>query len=265
MGILGRGTPAAMVSQLEQVSKAYAAADPSHPVQPALELVTVVAQASAGPNGWYSAMMSTSTIQQELALANAHHFLLILDVQIGHGSVKHYVKALEPFLKQPNVELALDPEFDMAPGNIPGKEFGRMYAQSINWAADYLSHLAVRQNEAQKILIVHQFRKSMLPDWYNIRTAPRVALVKDMDGFGGQQIKQSEYQYYIGTQATPCFWHASVAPQIAHYNLGAYHLLMEVRHPVCGAIKLFYRQDTHLFTPKQVVQLDPSPMIVIYQ
>jgi hypothetical protein len=34
--------------------------------------------------------------------------------------------------------------------------------------------------------------------------------------------------------------------------------------PFAG-FKLFYRQDTNLFEPAEVMQLDPIPSVVIYQ
>lgn len=233
-----------MIASLKKQAAAYALADPSHPVWPALELVTVVAQRSPGPSGYYSHVMPDKVIQEELNLANQNHFLLILDVQVGRASVKHWVEYLRPYLVKPNVELAIDPEFDMAPGDIPGVNYGRTYASSINWAAQYLSQIAKRYHQSQKVLIVHQFYRSALPDWQKIHTAPQVALVKDEDAFGGVGDKVSRYKLYIGKDKTPCLVGQS---------------------GVCGGFKLFYLQDHPLLTPKQVIALKPSPIVVIYQ
>ncbi len=236
MGVLGQGTPAAMLRALRTQAQAYQALDPSHPVVEALELVATVAQGSPGPHQLYRLRMPFSVIRSELALARSAHALLILDVQVGHSTVRREVNHLLPFLKLPDVELALDPEFDMPPGDVPGQEFGTMRTRDINWAIRKLHDLVYRYHLPQKILIVHQFLASMVPNWKGITPMPGVAFVKDMDGFGGQALKIHNYHLFV------------------------------TREPVqYGGIKLFYTQDTPLLTPAQVLALRPSPLVVIYQ
>lgn len=48
LGVLGQGSPSAMLDRLQRQANAYAAADPGRPVQPALELITPTAQGSPG-------------------------------------------------------------------------------------------------------------------------------------------------------------------------------------------------------------------------
>lgn len=236
MGILGQGSSASMISELKAQAAAYAKADPTHPVVPALELVAVVAQGHPGAHDHYRLRMPYSLIQSELKLARENHFLLILDVQVGHSTVQSEVRYLEPFLKLPDVELALDPEFDMPVGDIPGQEFGTMRARDINWAIDYLHHLVDQYALPQKILIVHQFIASMIPHWFDIQKQKHVAVVIDMDGFGGWPLKTHNYNLFITDQPVEY-----------------------------GGIKLFYTQDTPLATPQMVLKLKPAPLVVIYQ
>jgi hypothetical protein len=266
MGVLGSASPQVVIARLRQQEAAYVAADPTHPTIGALELVAVVAQGSPGPNGYYSLRMPYSLISQELQIARENHLLLILDVQIGHATVQSEVQYLAPYLKQPDVELALDPEFAMKPGDIPGKQFGSMPTPPINWALSYLQGLVQQYHLPQKILILHQFIESMVPDWQGIKEQPNVVLVRDMDGFGGQQIKIANYEQFIHQEAIP--YTAPIQPLpgqttgvldaavVHHYQNSSF---------VAGGIKLFYTQDKPLMTPQQVLQLNPPPLVVIYQ
>jgi hypothetical protein len=238
MGVLGQGSPQQMLARLAQQAKAYQVLDPSHPVVKALELVATVAQGSPGANGTYNLRMPPSLIESELKLARSAHALLILDVQVGHSPVATEVNYLKPFLRQPDVELALDPEFDMnqIQGGIPGKEFGKMSAIAINGAIRVLHQLVVQDHLPPKVLIVHQFRPEMVQHWKDIKPLPGVSFIMDTDGFGTPAMKIANYHAYITDQ------------------------------PIgYGGIKLFYTQDTPLMSPAQVLALKPPPLLVIYQ
>lgn len=278
MGILGEMPQSKMIDQLKAQAKVYAQIDPSHPVVLALEMVAVVASGDPGANGAYSTQMPYAVIQKELDLARSIGALLILDVQIGHASVQSEVQYLAPFLSQPDVELALDPEFSMPPGDVPGQEFGTMNASAINWASAYLNSLVITDRLPQKVLIVHQFIQSMIPNWNQIVPRPYVALVKDMDGFGGQQIKIANYEYFVKQEAVSCTSgqeatisiNANMVNGLFEVN-NATMLLLEADLSItntqpCGGFKVFYRQDRPPMTPWQVLtMLSPPPLVIIYQ
>ncbi|HVB11385.1 MAG TPA: hypothetical protein VNM16_13600 [Bacillota bacterium] len=237
MGILGVGTTDQMLAKLQEQTDAYRSLT-TLPVQPALDLVATVAQGSPQPDGTYRLRMPASLLDSEAAIAESNHMPLFLDVQVAHSTVQAEVKALAPYLQRPYVELGLDPEFDMLPGEMPGKYFGTMSATDINWTINYLSQMVSDYHLPQKVLIVHQFTATMLPTWADIKGAPGVALVLDMDGFGGQGIKTANYGLFVRDQ--------NVAGRF-------------------GGIKLFYTQDNPLFTPAEVMQLQPTPSLVMYQ
>ncbi len=239
MGVLGQYPPAVMLARLRTQAAAYAALDPGRPVVPALELVADVAQAAPGPSGLYRMRMPYALITRELALARQAHALLILDLQVGRSSVAAELPYFAPFLAQPDVELALDPEFAMPPGEVPGKWIGTLPAAQINWAVNDLAALVVRYHLPEKILIVHQFTPGMVPNWRGIRVRPGVQFVFDTDGYGGQAKKEHNYRAFITDQPVP-----------------------PVRY---GGIKLFYRYDTPLMTPSTVLTLRPAPSLIIYQ
>ncbi len=239
MGVLGVYPPAALIAHLQAQAAAYARVDPKLPVVPALDMVATVAQGSPGVGGKYRLRMTYALAAQELALARRNHMLLILDLQVGQSSVQSEVRYWKPFLEQPDVELALDPEFDMPPGKVPGQWVGTMHASAVNWALHYLSQMVRSRGLPAKIVEVYEFRSDMLPHWYRIHPQPGTQVVFNTDGFGGQALKIHNYHAFITRQP-----------------------LKPVRY---GGIKLFYHNDVPLLQPSQVVALKPPPLVVTYQ
>jgi hypothetical protein len=234
MGILGALSPAQLVSALQARAAQYQAIG-GKPVRPVIHMVVTVAQGSAGADGLYRARMPASVIEQYAQLAATNDMLLFADVQVGRSTVADEVAAIQAFLEQPQVHLALDPEFDMWGDQVPGSELGHMTAEEINGALRVLADIAVRTGQP-KILVVHQFRASMLPDKDAIGRAPGVDLAIIMDGFGSQEVKIQNYNAYVRDSSFPF-----------------------------GGIKLFFDYDARLLTPAETLALTPSPDIVIYQ
>jgi hypothetical protein len=124
----------------------------------------------------------------------------------------------------------------MGEGQRPGRELGHMHASDINTALDFLEGVRALRNLPPKVLIVHQFTLAMLPDKDKILACRGIDLVLDMDGFGSQALKRASYHAVMRQFALPF-----------------------------AGFKLFYQQDTNLFTPAAVMQLAPVPSVVIYQ
>jgi hypothetical protein len=236
MGILGETDPATMVEKLKQQTAAFTAADPSRPAICTIELIASVAQGSPGPEGLWLLRTSPKDIEKYAQLAEQNGCLLMLDIQMGYDTVANDVQAILPFLKRPYVHLAIDPEFHVKPGQVPGEHYGSVTAAEVLGAAKTLSTLVQENNIPDKILVIHQFRDNMLPDKGNIKPVPNVDMVVMMDGWGSPASKVNNYTAFV------------------HDELIQY-----------GGVKLFYRQDDPLMTPQEVLQLDPSPMVIIYQ
>jgi hypothetical protein len=236
MGILGEVPPDQMIGKLHQQAAAYAAADGSRSVIPALELVTPAAQRWAGDDGRYRARMKPDLIEQVAGWAEANKALLILDVQIGQSNVPEEVEVLMPYLRRPYVHLALDPEFAMPTGRVPGDVVGTLDAAAVDGVVRTLSQLVAAEHLPPKVLIVHRFTDSMLTNSWEIARDPNVQVIVTMDGFGSPALKQAQYRSYVRDQAVGF-----------------------------SGIKLFYHHDQPLLTPAQVLGLDPHPDLVIYQ
>lgn len=241
MGVLGEYPPDQMMAMLASTTAEWAAADPSTPVIPALDYIAVTAQGSPGPDGKYRDRMPASQIEKAISLMNSVNGLVFLDVQVGWSNVQTEVPLLAPYLKLPNVELSLDPEFDMEPGVVPDTEIGTMSASDINWAANYLANLVTQNNLPPKILVVHRFTLDMVTNYQEITPLPQVQVVIDMDGWGSQAKKINTYER------------------------------VEAAEPVqFTGFKLFFKNDllppsTGMLTPQQILQLSPQPSYIQYQ
>jgi LysM repeat protein len=235
MGILGELSKEELVARLRELAAEYEQIG-GQPVKPAIHMVATVAQDSPGDDGMWRVRMPAELIQEYADLAAANDMLFFVDIQIGHSDWPAEIEAMRPFLSQPHVHLAMDPEFDMDPGQAPGEYIGSTKAADVNHAIRYLAGLSRERNLPPKILILHQFRDFMLPDKEQIQDDPRVDVVIDMDGFGVPQDK-----------------------------LDVYRILVRDQPVEFAGIKLFYRQDPDLLSPQQVIDLNPPPALIIYQ
>lgn len=241
MGILGADPPEKVLALLKTQADAWARAAPETPVTPALDYIAVAAQNNPGRDHMYRLRMPASQIEKALGMADQIHGLLILDVQPGWSTVQIEVPLLAPYLKLPNVELALDPEFNLPPGGKrPGLKRGTMSAADINFAARFLARLVEQYHLPPKILVVHRFTQRMVSDYRSIRPLPQVQIVMDMDGFGSPSLKIGTYRSFIASQPVQF-----------------------------TGFKLFYYNDVHyghrLMTPRQVLALSPRPIYIVYQ
>ena len=235
MGILGRLEGNALAEGLKRQAAGYAAAT-RKAVLPAYELVAIVAQPLPGRDGRYRRRESRYVIDRMLRAARAAGFKLILDVQTGRSTVLDELSYLAPYLQEPDVYLALDPEFSMGTDGVPGKRIGVMRADEVNDAIGVLEYLQARHQLPPKVLIVHQFTTGMLPDKDRIWTSAAVDIVLAADGFGSPALKRHTY--------------ATVLRQ---------------RSLAFSGFKLFYIQDSDLLQPSQVLELTPPPAVIIYQ
>lgn len=234
MGVLGRHEGADLAAGLRKQAAAYAKLT-AKKVLPAYHLVAVIAQPAPGRDGMSRRRETHAMIDGLLQQARANGFKLILDIQTGHSTVTAEMAHLRRFLEDPDVYLALDPEFSMQAGVAPGRRIGRMTADEVNAAIDGLAAIVRDRQLPPKVLIVHQFTMNMLADKQKIRDSPLVDVVLDVDGFGDRPLKRAMYHTII-------------------------------RRPLeYPGIKLFYREDTNLLAEEDVMKLKPEPAVVIYQ
>ena len=240
MGVLGEYEPQEMLRRLDREVEKWRNADPATPVQPALHLIAVVAQGDAGPSGKYRTIMRDTLIEMVHGWAKSRNAILFIDIQTGHSDIRQLLPKFDHFLSQPDIHLAIDPEFMMKSGHKPGAKIGTMDAADINYASEHLAELVREHNLPAKLLVIHRFTRGMVTNSKNVKLRPEVQIVIDMDGWGAPWLKRDSYKDYI------------------------------VREPVqYTGFKLFYHNDTKkgdpLLTPEEVLKLRPAPLYIQYQ
>lgn len=233
LGVLGQGTPDQAAQNLLAAARPFST--PTRPVLPAFELITVVAQAHPGPAGDYAAQTAPADVQRYLTAVRKIHGLLILDIQPGRADFLAKVKLYEKFLEQPDVGLALDPEWHMGPGQVPGQVIGSATAAEINAVSAYLAQIVASHQLPQKLFVIHQFTYDMVVNKPQVLARPGLATVFHIDGFGSRPAKLQKY--------------------------GVLHVVP----PFYNGFKLFYRQDINRFSPQEAIALTPSPDLFSYQ
>ena len=240
MGILGEFPVPEVLARLASTTAMWAAADTSTPVLPALDYIAVAAQSSAGPDGMYRLRMPTSQIEKAIGMANQINGLVFLDIQIGLSSVETEVPLLAQYLKLPNVELSIDPEFAMHNGARPGTVIGSLDAADINFATQFLANIVRENNLPPKILVIHRFTQPMVTNYKKIMPPGEVQILMDMDGFGTPSNKLSTYADFIAAEPVQF-----------------------------TGFKLFYKNDVsvggRLMTPPELLRLTPRPSYIQYQ
>jgi hypothetical protein len=240
LGVLGIGTPEEAARKLLAQARLYNR--PGRPVQPAFELIATIAHAAPGKDGLHRERQTDAVIRRYLRTARQAKALMILDIQPGQADLFDEVTALEPYLRLPDVGLALDPEWSLPEGVVPGQAIGSTDATTVNQVSEYLARIVRIHDLPQKLLLVHQFTEGMVTNDKAIVARPEIALVSNIDGFGTPEVKIGVYK-----QLTT----ALTAPGIdAGQHIG---------------VKLFFHEDERLLSPKSVLSLQPRPDVVVYE
>jgi hypothetical protein len=233
LGALGIGTPKGAARRLAREARRYRRNDRAE--LPALELITVIANADPGDDGMYRARQSDSVIRRYLRAARAAKALLLLDIQPGRSDFFTETTRLEKWLKQPDVGLALDPEWRVNEGQVPGQVIGQVDSREVNATSAWLAKLVADNDLPEKLFVIHQFTDDMV-DHTKVKQREGLAMVLNVDGFGGQEVKIAKYRDF--TREAKDFHHG---------------------------FKLFYEEDTDLMSPRQVLRMKPRPELVVYE
>jgi hypothetical protein len=237
-GRLGVGKLDDRVKEIEKLARGYRAGREPLPV---LELIAVVVQQYPGGDGKYRVRMADDVIRTYLAAARRHRALLLLNVQPGRARFADEVRALARWLREPDVGVALDPEWAVGPGQTPGRVFGSTTGAVIDEVSAYLDGVVRANALPQKVLVVHQLNPRIVRGFEQVRRRDGVAVIKSVDGIGSPGAKVSTWRRLV----------KGLPPAV---------------HP---GFKLFFDEDTEgglkLMTPQQVLALRPQPEYVLYE
>jgi hypothetical protein len=237
LGVLGAQDLPAAIARARRVARLYRRLS-SVPVIPALEIIATVAEAHPGPDGSYSDESPLSLLRPWVNRATAAGMYVVLDLQAGRDSLLGQAKRYEPLLRRPNVGLALDPEWKLGPQQRPLRQIGSISAGQINSVSRWLATLTARDHLPQKLLVLHQFRLSMITGEQRLDTRHGdLAIVIHMDGQGTPRDKQQTWQAIT-----------AAAPPNVFFGW-----------------KNFYTKDHPMLSPRQTMARTPEPVMISYQ
>jgi hypothetical protein len=213
----------------------------SRKILPVFELIAVVVQGFPGPDGKYRHRVDDSVVDDYLRAARASKAILLLNIQPGQSDFLTELKTFDRYLHEPDVGVALDPEWAMKPKQRPGQFFGQTTSQMINDVAAYLSAVVQQDDLPEKALVYHEVVRTVVKDERDVKPHPGVAIIKSVDGLGRVGAKMATYANLVETTAPG----------------------------VHAGFKLFFDEDTRngsrIMTPKEVLKLSPQPEYVMYE
>ncbi len=237
MGILGLYQKEKIAEMLKEMAAQYDQVNGKDGVIPAFYII----YGTCWPGGEIG-YLDDKILLDYIRFAQSMGMLVFIDHQIGKYSLRAAMDKILPFLRYPNVHLAIDPEWRTL---SPMKEIGSITASELNDAQNYMDEY-IRANDIPgiRMLVVHQFADKMIQSREEVIShRDRVILIHTADGFGAPRLKKATYQR----------------------NADAENM------PVKG-FKLFFKSDfalagfdMPLMSPSEVMQLDPRPSLIIYQ
>jgi len=237
MGILGRYSKEVLNEMLKDLADEYRTASGGRGIRKAFYIIF----GTVWPGGEIG-ILEDSLLRDYIEYAQKNDILVFIDHQIGRFTPADSIKKMLPWLRYPNVHLALDPEWRTTK---PMQEIGTVTADELNEVQRIIENYMIEnQIPGERLLVIHQFFWCMISNRQMVNSGfSRVRLVHCADGFGSPPMKKASYAF--NAQA--------------------------VNMPVKG-FKLFYNFDipgagfdSPLLSPKEVFELNPRPYIVMYQ
>lgn len=208
-------------------------------VIPGVEIIATIASAGPGDDGNYSEEKPIAALLPLVQAASDAGMAVVLDLQPGRTDFLTQAKLYEELLLMPNVGLALDPEWRLAPDQVHLRQIGSVGIDEVNAVAAYLAQLVRDHHLPQKMLVLHQFSLRMIAERERLDLGhDELAMVIHVDGQGSQGAK-------VGT------WNAirAGAPEGLHWGW-----------------KNFYDEDTPaMLDPAGTYRIAPTPDLVTYQ
>ncbi len=237
LGALGQQDLQASIARAKALAAQYSALT-TVPVVPGFEIIATVASASPGPGDTYSQVFSVAALQPWVAAATKAGLYVTLDLQPGRASFLAQAKLYQSLLELPNVGLALDPEWQLQPGQLPLQQIGSVSIAEVNSVASWLASLTATYHLPQKLLELHEFRLSMIQNVWQLDTGyDNLAIVINMDGQGSPSAKLQTWQAVVAG-----------APKGVFFGW-----------------KDFYVEDRPMLGPAQTIDHDPTPVVISYQ
>jgi hypothetical protein len=235
LGGLGEQPLDKAIIRARELADLYSSDDST--VVPAFEIITTTATSSAGEDGDYSAELTVEELRPWVEAAAEAGYYVVLDLQPGRTDFLTQAKRYEELLRLPHVGLALDPEWRLGRNAFHLRQIGSVTGKEVNTVVRWLADLVRSEHLPQKLLLLHQFKLSMITERRAIESPPELAVVIQMDGQGA-----------LGTKYDT--WNALLEADDGEWLWGW---------------KNFFDEDSPTPSPKQVFDLEPDPVFVSYQ
>ena len=237
MGILGQYSLAEIEPVMNEFVRAYDEANGVRGIIPALYII----YGTVWPEGEIG-LTRDDVLREYVEFAQERGWYVFIDHQIGRYSVEKAVQTLLPWLKYPNVHLALDPEWRT---DKPMQEIGSVTGEELNMAQQMIQDYIVENNlPGRRMLVFHQFKPKMIANRSVVRSDfERVKLIHCADGFGNPAQKISAYRFNALADNIP---------------LKSFKLFLKPTIEKAG-------WDQPLMSPEDVLSLDPRPYLIMYQ
>jgi hypothetical protein len=235
--VLGEQDLPGSIVRAQQLAAQYQALS-AEPVVPAFEIIATIASRGPGPDGNYSDEIAPESLLPWVQAARDAGVYVVLDLQPGRTDFLTQAQQYASLLAEPNVGLALDPEWRLGPTQVHLRQIGSVGIDEVNAVAAWLADFTRERALPQKLFVLHQFTGRMIDGRERLDLSrPELAAMVHVDGQGSQPAK-------AGTWAA---------------------LLRDAPAGLRWGWKNFVDEDVPMLTPEQTMQVVPTPDLVTYQ
>ena len=237
MGIIGRYSKEELNRQLSALAAEYEAVSGGRGIKKAFYLI----YGTVWPAGEIG-IIQEALLREWIEFALENDILIFIDHQIGRYTPEESLRSMLPWLKYPNVHLALDPEWRTTK---PMQEIGTVSGDELNQVQRIMENYIIDNNiPGERLLVIHQFHYRMISNREKVdSSSSRVRLVHCADGFGNPANKRAAY---------------AANARAVNMPIKGFKLFYDFGIPGAGV-------DKPLLTPKEVFDLSPRPYIIMYQ
>jgi len=231
--ILGKLGPRAAARKAVKQARPYARIGERRVIA-GFDLIAVVANSTPGADGRYRTRQPDKLIRTYLREARAIDGRLVLDIQPGRAKVGDEVEALEKWVDEPDVDVSIDPEWDVGPRGVPGRTEGKIKAKEINRISRRLQRIIDAGDLPPKALVIHQFHSGSVRKRRDIVQRRDVDVTLNFDGIGSPAAKEAGYRELS-------------------------------RRSLFNGFSIFYSLDTQVMSPRSVLGLEPEVDFLLFQ
>ena len=237
MGILGRYSIEELDRRLSLLAAEYEAVNGGRNIKKAFYII----YGTVWPEGEIG-IINQDLLRQWVEYGVENDILIFIDHQIGRYDPVVSLSRMFPWLKYPNVHLAFDPEWRTSK---PMQEIGYVTAEEVNRAQQLMEdYIYANDITGERFLVIHQFNWRLIRNREQVKSNfKRVRLVHCADGIGSPAMKRDSYAFNARATNIP---------------VKSFKLFYNFEIPGAGF-------DNPLMTPKQVMELEPRPYIIMYQ